>query len=112
MAPWRTVPVEMTMAEMIPNRPRGDHFLASPGVALGDAYGWDGGRIGTTLVSGEATLAVPLSGLSGRRSFTISTLAGPEARASEGWVTATSTGVRGDQPEAAQAAPLPPPPAP
>lgn len=33
-----------------------------------------------------------------------STFAGPEARASEGWPT-TSTGVRGDQPEAAQAAP-------
>ncbi|KAA0249631.1 MAG: hypothetical protein EDX89_23780 [Acidobacteria bacterium] len=84
--------------------------VASPGVSL-VGYGWDGGRIGTTLVSGEATLAVPLSGLSGRRSFSIATLAGPEARASEGWVT-TSTGVRGDQPEAAQAAPLPPPPAP
>lgn len=77
--------------------------VVSPGVSL-VGYGWDGGRIGTTLATGEATLAVPLAGISGRRSFTISTLAGPEARASEGWLT-TSTGTRGDQPDAAQAAP-------
>jgi hypothetical protein len=41
------------------------------------AYGWDGGRGTTELVEGEKVLSVPMSGRSGRRSFSVETVAGP-----------------------------------
>lgn len=41
------------------------------------AYGWDGGRGTTELVEGERVISVPLSGRSGRRSFSLETVAGP-----------------------------------
>ncbi len=41
------------------------------------AYGWDGGRIGTLVVEHDTELEVLLDGLSGRRFFRITALAGP-----------------------------------
>lgn len=41
------------------------------------AYGWDGGRSTTELVDGERVVSVPMSGRSGRRSFSLETVAGP-----------------------------------
>jgi hypothetical protein len=40
-------------------------------------YGWDGGRSGSVLVDGNGRIEVLLSGLSGRRSFSIQPLFGP-----------------------------------
>ena len=66
--------------------------LSSPQPAY-VAYGFDGGRVGSALVSGDAVLRVPLEDRAGRCSFFLRTLAGspPKARQVE-LVSADSSG--------------------
>lgn len=47
------------------------------------AFGWDGGRSGVILVTGESRISVPMKGLSGRRIFAVQPLAGPRPTALE-----------------------------
>ncbi len=44
------------------------------------SYGWDGGRLGALLVRGNGVVRVPLTGLIGRRTFSIRALIGGPAR--------------------------------
>ncbi|MEP6801188.1 MAG: hypothetical protein ABJC07_04580 [Acidobacteriota bacterium] len=44
------------------------------------AFGWDGGRLGSLVVARGRTLSIPLSGVSGRRTFWLRALAGGPVR--------------------------------
>jgi hypothetical protein len=44
------------------------------------AFGWDGGRLGSLVVASGRTLSVPLTGISGRRTFWLRALAGGPVR--------------------------------
>jgi hypothetical protein len=48
--------------------------LSSPSALV--SYGWDGGRVGSLVVKGEAVLELPLSGMEGRHSVRVVTEAG------------------------------------
>ena len=50
--------------------------LSARGPAL-VGNGWDGGRLGTVFLDGRGRIEVPLTGLSGRRSFSIQPVFGP-----------------------------------
>jgi hypothetical protein len=82
-----------------PDRRRLRVRLESPAPSL-VAYGWDGGRSGTLLVDRSAELDVPLDGLSGRRFFQLTPLAGPP-------VVPVATALSGVSPAAGAGAPGP-----
>ncbi|MEO8429908.1 MAG: hypothetical protein ABI592_00255 [Acidobacteriota bacterium] len=44
------------------------------------SFGWDGGRLGSVVITSGRTLSIPLAGLSGRRSFWIKAQAGGPVR--------------------------------
>lgn len=71
------------------------------------AYGWDGGRSETELIDGERVLAVPLAGRSGRRSFSLESVAGPSVTVLGARPSTSAFSERLPQSAADQAAPSP-----